>query len=347
MTPLSRISDALPILAGFPETYLVYDRNVAAPASVLAGACRASMALDASEAGKTMETVLTICRWLLEEGAGRDALLVAMGGGITTDLCGFAASIYKRGIRFGFIPTTLLAQVDAAIGGKNGVNLDGYKNMVGVIRLPEFTLVCPQLLETLLEREWKGGLAELLKTFLIDNSSGGYEKAVEIASRGQSACPSVIPDPRPVIPDSHPVIPDLIGNLIAAAAAVKERIIAEDLYEGGLRKKLNLGHTFAHAIERCSHGSISHGEAVSMGIILAARLSAHLGLCAPDFPERLQADFEAAGLPVQCPYSPAALADAMEKDKKASGGKVDFVLLRAVGDVCTVPLTVKEALDNL
>ena len=330
MTPLSRISDALPILAGFPETYLVYDRNVAAPASVLAGACRASMALDASEAGKTMDTVLTVCRWLLEECSGLFALLVAMGGGITTDLCGFAASIYKRGIRFGFIPTTLLAQVDAAIGGKNGVNLDGYKNMIGVIREPEFTLVCPQLLETLPEREWKGGLAELLKTFLIDNSSGGYEKAVEISPRGHSA-----------------LVEMTIGNLIAAAAAVKERIVAEDLYEGGPRKKLNLGHTFAHAIERCSHGSISHGEAVSMGIILAARLSAHLGLCAPDFPERLQADFEAAGLPVQCPYSPEALAEAMEKDKKASGGKVDFVLLRAVGDVCIVPLTVKEALDNL
>ena len=321
MTLLSRISDALPILAGYPETYLVYDRNVAAPASVLAGACRASMALDASEAAKTMDTVLAVCRWLLDAGAGRDAFLVAMGGGITTDLCGFAASIYKRGIRFGFIPTTLLAQVDAAIGGKNGVNLDGYKNMVGVIREPEFTLVCPPLLETLPTREWKGGLAELLKTFLIDNTSGGYEKAVR-----------------------HP---DLIGNLISVAAAVKERIVAEDLYERGERKKLNLGHTFAHAIERCSGGSISHGEAVSMGIILAARLSARLGLCAPELPARLQADFEAAGLPVQCPYSPETLAEAMEKDKKAFGGKVNFVLLRAVGEVCTVPLTVQEAIDNL
>ncbi len=314
------------------ERYLVYDRNVPF-ASELKARCRAWMPLSASEAGKTMDTVLDICRWLLSEGADRNALLIAVGGGITTDLCGFAASIYKRGIRFGFIPTTLLSQVDAAIGGKNGVNLDGYKNMIGVIREPEFTIICPALLETLPSREWLGGSAELLKTFIIDNSDGHYEEAVEMLSHHSKdplshsrACP---------------------GNLIPAAARIKERIVAEDLYEKGLRRHLNLGHTFAHAIERLSEGRISHGEAVATGIILAARVSERTGLAEAGLEDRLRTDFRAVGLPVDCPFPSEALEDAMQKDKKAAGDKVNFILLRRIGEVVTVPLSVKEVIENL
>lgn len=314
----------------YQDVYWVYDHHVAPMAERLMADCpglRASMALDATEASKTMDSVLDICRWLLSEGAGRGALLVGMGGGITTDLCGFAASVYMRGIRFGFIPTTLLAQVDAAIGGKNGVNLDGYKNMVGVIREPEFVWILPETLTTLPPREWRNGAAELLKTFLIDNTGGCYEKAVrQMAS---------------------PVIPDRIGDLITAAGAVKRRIVAEDLYERGLRKKLNLGHTFAHAIERLSSGAVSHGEAVAMGIQLAATLSARLGLCEKALPARLRADFAAAGLPVECPFPLQELSATMRKDKKAADGKVDFVLIRDIGDVVIVPLTVSEVMEIL
>lgn len=310
------------------KVFLVYDRNVSRLEPLLRKVCTGTMALDASEEGKTMDTVLVICRWLLSEGADRESLLIAAGGGITTDLCGFAASVYKRGIRFGLIPTTLLSQVDAAIGGKNGVNLDGYKNMIGVIREPEFIIVCPALLDTLPLREWRGGAAELLKSFIIDNTGGHYEEALA-ALRHSRACP---------------------GSLILAAAAIKERIVAEDLYERGERRKLNLGHTFAHAIERLARFSgkdISHGEAVAMGIILAARISERRGLAKPGLEDRLRADFAAVGLPVDCPFPPDELAGGMEKDKKAAGNQVNFILIRSIGDVVIVPMSVREVLDLL
>ena len=322
------IRGAREFLSAYPGLFLAYDRNLAGVASALEGVCLATKAIDATEGEKTMDTVLDLCRWLLELGADRNATLVALGGGITTDICGFAASVYKRGIRFGFIPTTLLAQVDAAIGGKNGVNLDGYKNMVGVIREPEFTLIIPSLLDTLPDREWRGGTAELLKTFIIDNTDGRYEEAVAVLGHSR-ACP---------------------GNLIAAAASVKERIVAEDLYEQGVRRKLNLGHTFAHAIERRARLAgmdISHGEAVAAGIILAARVSERLGLAPAGLEEQLRRDWAAVGLPSDSPFPPATLAADMAKDKKADGDKVDFVLIRAIGDVVTVPLTVSEVIDLL
>ena len=333
---LSRPEDIPAVVPSGCKVFLVYDRNVSRLEPLLRDTCTGAMALDASEEGKTMDTVLEICRWLLSEGADRESLLIAAGGGITTDLCGFAASVYKRGIRFGFIPTTLLAQVDAAIGGKNGVNLDGYKNMIGVIREPEFTIVCPALLDTLPLREWRGGAAELLKTFIIDNTDGRYEEAVEMLSHHSKE------------PLSHSR--DCPGNLIPAAARIKERIVSEDLYEKGLRRHLNLGHTFAHAMERLARLSgkdISHGEAVAMGIILAARVSERKGLAESGLEERLRADFKAAGLPVDCPFPPEELAEGMEKDKKAALDKVNFILIRAIGDVVTVPMSVPDVLDLL
>ncbi len=336
MRQVTDIAQIREFLSGFPDIFLVYDRNLARLASSVEGVCLATKAIDATEADKTMDSVLEICRWLLKLGADRGATLVALGGGITTDICGFAASVYKRGIRFGFIPTTLLAQVDAALGGKNGVNLDGYKNMIGVIREPAFTLICPALLSTLPDREWRGGTAELLKSFIIDNTGGHYEEAVD-ALRHSRAC-----EPR-----HSRACP---GNLILAAAAVKERIVAADLYEQGERRKLNLGHTFAHAIERRARLAgldISHGEAVAEGIILAARVSERLSLASAGLEERLRRDWEAVGLPADSPFPPAVLAADMAKDKKADGEKVHFVLIRAIGDVVTVPLTVPEVLDLL
>ena len=299
-----------------------------------------------------MDTVLDICRWLLMLGADRGATLVALGGGIVTDLCGFAASIYKRGIRFGFIPTTLLAQVDAAIGGKNGVNLDAYKNMIGVIREPEFTLLIPSLLSTLPRREWLSGAAELLKTFIIDNTGGRYEEAVE-ALKKEIPSPGSFDKLRNQARNDSVVIPsecERISPLLLAAASVKERIVAADLYERGERRKLNLGHTFAHAIERrarLSGRDISHGEAVAMGILLAARASERLGISPEGLEKRLRRDWAAVGLPTECPFPPSELAADMTKDKKADGDKVHFVLIRGIGDVVVTPLGVREVIDLL
>ena len=136
------------------------------------------MLVETSEEAKSIETVLEICGWLLENGANRDALVLAIGGGVVSDIVGFAASIYKRGVRFAYVPTTLLSQVDAAIGGKTGVNYNGYKNVLGIIRQPQFTYICPQVLESLPQRDFLSGAAELLKTFIIED--GGYfSRAVE------------------------------------------------------------------------------------------------------------------------------------------------------------------------
>ena len=308
------LTEALARLQAEPELFVVYDANVAWVASQLTEALpvRASMALETSEEGKTLETVQALERWLLQEDASRSALLLAVGGGITTDLVGFAAAIYKRGIRYANVPTTLLAQVDAAIGGKTGVNLDGYKNMLGAFRMPEFTVLEAAFLRTLPAREFRCGLAELLKTFLIGNGPA-YTALVSSLKK----------------PDFE--------DAIRRAAAIKARIVAEDPEEHGVRAKLNLGHTFGHAIEHEArlHGAdITHGEAVAMGIILAAELSERLGVAQKGLSAQLKADFSRLGLPVDCPYPVEDLVEALRKDKKAvAGGKVKFVLLRAPGDV--------------
>jgi len=311
---LLSLTDALARLQAEPELFVVYDGNVEWVVSQLVEVLpvRASMPIETSEAGKTLETVQMLERWLLQADASRGALLLAVGGGITTDLVGFTAAIYKRGIRYANVPTTLLAQVDAAIGGKTGVNLDGYKNMLGAFRMPEFTVLEASFLQTLPPREFRCGLAELLKTFLIGDGAA-YTAFVSSSKSAQ------------------------IEDAVRKAAAIKSQIVAEDPEEHGVRAKLNLGHTFGHAIEHQArvHGDdINHGEAVAMGIILAAELSERLGVAQKGLSTQLKADFSLLGLPVESPYPVEDLQEALRKDKKAvTGEKVKFVLLRAPGDV--------------
>lgn len=302
MKELTHIADITAHLAGEKEVYVVYDANVEWVVKDLAWP---KLPIETSEAGKTLGTVENIGRWLLASGASRNAFLLAVGGGITTDLTGFAAAVYKRGIRYANFPTTLLAQADAAIGGKTGVNLDGYKNMLGAFHMPEVTFLCADVLRTLPRREYLGGLAELLKTFLLADGKA-YRKALS----------------------------GLTQELILKAGCIKENIVSRDPYEGGERAKLNLGHTFGHAIEHASKGRISHGEAVAMGILLSARLSETLGIAENGLAAQLKADFRSVGLPTECPYSLEILQEAMAKDKKAlGGGKVKFVLPVRPGEV--------------
>ena len=300
---LTHIADVKIHLSSEPEVYVVYDRNVA---WVVKDFPWKALSIETSESRKTLETVEGICRWLVEQNASRSAIILAVGGGITTDMAGFAASIYKRGIRYANLPTTLLSQVDAAIGGKTGVNLDGYKNMLGAFRMPEATFISADVLRTLPQRELRSGLAELLKTFLLADGKA-YETAL---------------------------LHGVTQELILKAARIKEDIVGRDPFEKGERAKLNLGHTFGHAIEHASAGSIPHGEAVAMGIILAARLGESLGISTIGLSRGLKADFEAAGLPTDCPYPLETLKDAMAKDKKAlGGGKVKFVIPVTPGEV--------------
>ena len=325
-----RIADVAAWLADEPEVFVVYDENASWVASEVVSALpgiKGSIAIDASEEEKSMETVLLLCRSLMEAGASRKALVLAIGGGITTDLAGFAASIYKRGVRYANLPTTLLAQVDAAIGGKTGVNFDDYKNMLGVIVQPVFTFICADVLRTLPRRDFLSGAAEMLKTFIIENEDGHYEKAVRrLSGSGEG-----------------------LQDLVFAAAAVKAGVVSRDPFERGERRKLNLGHTFAHAIEheaRQQGDDITHGEAVAMGMILAARLSDATDV-STGMEARLTQDFTAVGLPVQCPYPLDVLAAAMDKDKKSEGGLVHFVLPERIGSVVIRDLSVSDALKTL
>jgi 3-dehydroquinate synthetase len=314
--------------------YVIYDRNVEDFALKIAEG-RPALAITADEEHKTMDTVLEICRWLLAQGADRDAIVWAVGGGVTTDLAGFAASIYKRGVRYANYPTTLLCQVDAGVGGKTGVNLDGYKNMVGVIKFPIYTRILPEVLQTLPARELRSGAAEMLKTFLLGDAAH-YAPAVSVLTGiRQDGCERWQYD---------------LQLLIAAAAAVKADIVGRDPFERGERRKLNLGHTFAHGLEteaRRTGSDLTHGEAVAIGIVLAARLSEKLGVAGEGLAVRLEQDFRSCGLPVDCPYALECLEEAMSKDKKAEGSVVHFILPVSVGTVVEKDLPVAQAVALL
>lgn len=379
-----KITDVTGYLKGYPAVFVVADRQVKSSAEQVVKAHEEQklegtlphpsnlLLLDVSEENKSMSTVLEICKWLMDNDAGRNALLLAIGGGITTDMAGFAASIYKRGIRFAYVPTTFLSQVDAAIGGKTGVNFENYKNILGVIRQPEFTYICPEVLGTLPYRDFLSGAAELLKTFIIDNTGNNYEKAVEVLSEIHGS-----------IDRKQAMALHLaeIEDLAAAAAKIKAGIVERDEFECGERRKLNLGHTFAHAIESvsmsrhngsmsghdCAKSGVTHGEAVAMGMIMAAKASERYYNLASEIPSRreniagqndtatseggeslssrLVRDFSRCGLPTECPFPPESLSGAMKKDKKAENGIVHFVLIRAIGDVRIEDLPVESAVN--
>ena len=282
--------------------------------------------ITADESHKTIDTVMDICRWLRDCGADRDALVLAVGGGVTTDMAGFAASIYKRGIRYANIPTTLLSMVDAGIGGKTGVNLDGYKNLLGVIRQPEFTAIFPEVLDTLPERELRSGLAEMLKTFIIKNPHNAYETAVRLFSAGSFASLGMTEKEK-------------LAELIQLAAGIKQDIVEKDEFESGLRRKLNLGHTWAHAIEWWQKetgrkAQLTHGEAVAIGMVQAAKYAERNGIAEePGLAARIAKDLKACGLPTELPCPAEELLPAILKDKKTYGSKIKLVLPCRIGKV--------------
>mgnify|MGYP003095391116 CR=1 FL=1 len=210
------------------------------------------------EEHKTLRTVETLCRRLIGLGADRKTFILGVGGGIVTDVAGFAASIYMRGLPFGFVSTTLLGQVDASVGGKNGVNVDGYKNMAGTFTQPRFVVCDPALLRTLPEREFRAGLAEAVKAGIIADAElfARLERLGFDALRGDTA---------------------ELSAVVSAAVRVKAEIVERDEYEAGDRRKLNLGHTLGHAIEKCSD-AMNHGEAVAVGTALAGRPRPYPGI---------------------------------------------------------------------
>ena len=356
-------------LEPYMNIYAVIDGNVAqkCPATgqlteILKSRNAKIKLIETSEEAKTLETVMDICAWLLENGADRDAMVLAVGGGITTDMVGFASCIYKRGVRFAYVPTTLLSQVDAAIGGKTGVNFDKYKNILGIIRQPAFTYMCPQLLESLPQRDFLSGVAEMLKTFVIEDN-GNYQKAADlffdISSEYHVEVMMYGKDEKQAWGELLKKHRRTLSGLISAAARVKAGVVSRDQFEKDERRKLNLGHTFAHAIETLAQREameaeiqqrlpegVTHGEAVAMGMVLAAKLADRYYRNDRNDPTELEAkisnDLWDCNIPCYCPYSIEEMAQIMKKDKKAEGGKIRFVLPKAIGEVEIVSLTVDE-----
>ncbi|MCI1778379.1 MAG: 3-dehydroquinate synthase [Bacteroidales bacterium] len=304
--------------------------------------------IETSEIKKTMETVSCIYSRLLNEGADRNSFILGVGGGITTDIAGFVASTYKRGVKFAFVPTTLLAQADASIGGKNGVNFQSYKNMIGTITQPEWIYECPEVLQTLTPREFRAGIAEMLKTFILFDGAAYSQAAAYFSElndllKKQGSC----------IYNGEFYKNDILEKLLGLCAGYKGRIVEKDPNEKGERRLLNLGHTFGHAIEKIfgdAGKDIMHGEAVSIGIILAAKVAASLGRTKESFVIRLKEDFEAAGLPSELPPDPVSgkklmlsgLMEAIKKDKKIDGDFIHFILPEDAGRAEDIKLELKK-----
>jgi len=290
--------------------YVVYDSNVKQFISEIFSNDIPCFEIKSVEENKSIDTVMDICRWLISMEADRDVILVAFGGGITSDVTGFAASIYKRGVRYLNLPTTLLAQVDAAIGGKTGVNVDSFKNMVGTFKQPESTIICPVFLKTLPAKQILSGFAELLKTFII-TSEENYNECVKSISSGLPVWE--------------------MTSLICKAAQAKADIVSKDEFDKDLRRVLNLGHTYGHAIEWYEHTNdvenpMTHGEAVAIGIIAAANESLARGYCDESFIDTLVSDFQKCGLTVKSPYPNGVLISAIRQDKKGMNGQLHMIL---------------------
>lgn len=274
---------------------------------------------------KTLATVEQLHRELIERGANRQTFLLGIGGGIVTDITGFVASTFMRGVRFGFVSTTLLGQVDASVGGKNGVNLDGYKNMIGCFNQPEFVLCDVGMLRTLSDRQFRAGLAELIKTGLLGN---------RVLFEMVEALPF----------EELRRDPLLMADLILMAVKIKAGIVERDERESGERRKLNLGHTLAHAIEKCSRKML-HGEAVAVGCVVMARLSAGMGLMPEREAARIEAAFARLGFDLKAPAPIDKMVTALRKDKKSAGDQIHIVLPTTIGR-CEVRSVMFDWLDE-
>ena len=273
------------------------------------------------EDSKRLENVSRIFEELLELEVDRSWFILGIGGGITTDLAGFIASSYMRGISFGFVATTLLGQVDAAIGGKNGVNLKGYKNIIGTIRQPEFVICDISLLTTLEKREFLMGWAEVIKYAVIRDRSF-FDFLVKNKDKGLRLDEGVM------------------NEIVYQSVKSKVEVVEGDEFEEGNRKLLNFGHTFAHGLEKLY--SLPHGEAVSIGMTLAARVSVNRGILDNDEAEKLINLLKRVGLPVSFDFDPAELTSAMRKDKKRTGDTIQLVLLNAIGEAVVTAVPVND-----
>jgi 3-dehydroquinate synthase len=284
----------------------------------------AVITIDTGEKIKTLDTVSVIYDKLLELDADRSSFVVGIGGGIVCDIAGFVASTYMRGVRFGFVSTTLLSQVDASVGGKNGVNFGGYKNIVGVFSQPEFVICDQNLLQTLAPREFQCGFAEIVKhgaiadVHLFEYLEQNWDRAL-----------------------AHD--PEVIERVVHDSAIIKSTIVNRDATEQGERRKLNFGHTLGHAIEK--ELQIPHGEAVSAGMVLASELSKKKGYLRTEDSIRLSSLLEKFRLPVRLEFNREKVVEAIRKDKKREGDNLRFILLKKIGEAVVNQISMHELVE--
>lgn len=298
---------------------------------VRAGFSPVLVTVAASESAKNLRTVAGCYDQLSAHRLERKSFIVALGGGVVGDLAGFVAATYLRGIPFVQVPTTLLAQVDSSVGGKTGVNLRAGKNLVGAFYQPRLVLCDTDTLKTLPAREFRAGLAEVIKYGIIYDARlfAALERGLERILRLDEK---------------------LLAPIIARCCEIKAEVVSQDETETGLRAILNFGHTIGHAIENSfGYGKLLHGEAISVGQVMAARLSEmHLGM-PPSEVQRIQTLFARAGLPTQIQINASRrrrLFDAMRLDKKTTGGEVRFVLARKIGEVEFGQRVPAESIDS-
>jgi len=277
-----------------------------------------TLSLPDGERHKTLATLSRIFDALTAARINRDGLIVALGGGVVGDMAGFAAACYQRGIAYVQVPTTLLAQVDSSVGGKTGVNHAAGKNLIGAFHQPSAVVADIATLRTLPARELRAGLAEVIKYGLIADSQflGWLEANL------------------PALLSSEP---EALTHAVARSCEIKAQIVARDETEQGDRALLNFGHTFGHALETATgFASLLHGEAVGLGMLIAARLSERLGMLSATDVQRVRALLDLAGLPTQPPKISAARAlELMRLDKKVQSGRIRLVLLRSLGAAFT------------
>jgi len=280
-----------------------------------------SVTLPAGEKTKSFDCLTKVCDVLLEARIERNDTVIALGGGVIGDLTGFAAGIVRRGVRFVQIPTSLLSQVDSSVGGKTGINARQGKNLIGIFNQPDLVLADTDVLDTLSEREFRAGYAEVAKYGLIDKPDF-FEWLEnnwrEVFAGGAARI-----------------------EAIAVSCQAKADVVAADERENGRRALLNLGHTFGHALEAATQYDSSrlvHGEGVSIGMVLAHRFSARMNLASPDLADRVEAHLRAVGLPTRMDQIPGelpptdVLMDAIAQDKKVKSGKLTFILTRGLGE---------------
>lgn len=284
-------------------------------ASILGKCCKkvSKFVFPAGEAQKNLDTVRELYRYLIKEGFDRKDMLVALGGGVVGDTAGFAAATYLRGIDFIQVPTTLLAQADSSIGGKTGVDFDGYKNMVGAFRMPRLVYMNMEVLRTLDERMYFSGFGEVMKHGLIKDASF-YEwlidKMYEICERD----------------------PDTLEEMMVRSCSVKKLVVEKDPTEQGERALLNFGHTIGHAIEKAKKFKLYHGECVALGAVAAAYISWKKNLLTMEEFYEVRDMFVPFNLPISVDgIDPEEILRLTKSDKKMENGKIKFILLKKIG----------------